>query len=111
MKKSFSTLLITLSLFLLTSGYVSAANNGYDQICQISKQILTDPSNKSLNQGQKLILIDKKVHKSITSKTVIDAYESYVYANSDIRYIILKKIAEQELKRSWDCPILKTFNF
>lgn len=106
-----SKLLLLLALLLAFSSSVNAADNGFDQICQISTQVLTAPSNKSLPQGKKLVLIYEKIHKSITSQTVLNAYEAYVLAEANTRYSMLKKIAEQELKHSWACPIIKNFNF
>lgn len=58
-----------------------------------------------------MVLIYKMIHKSILSQTVLNAYKSYILAEANTRYTILKKMAEQELKHSWYCLTIKTFIF
>lgn len=110
MNATLSKILICLAVFSMVScaRAEKRADNGFDQICQIYKQVLTDPSHKSQTQGKKMIVIYKRIHKTVTSKFALNAFDSFMTADPKTRYGALKKIAEYELKHSWDCPIINT---
>jgi hypothetical protein len=111
MKKSYLLLFLALVSISIFSCTRNAADNGFDQICQIYTNILTNPSNKSLSKDKKMGLIYKGIHETVTSKTALNAYETFMAANPKTRYSLLKEMAENELKHSWECKIIKTFNY
>jgi hypothetical protein len=112
MKFNISKIFFYFGLFLLLS---CASNekrpaNDFDLICQIYTHVMTSSQTESRTLGEKMTLISQKVNDLVTSKSALNAFEAYNRANPQIRYNLLKKVAEHTLNSSWDCPILKELN-
>ena len=111
MNKRFPMVFLSLSLYLVFSSTTYAVDNGFDQICHVYTQILTAPSNKTLSKDKLMGMIYKKIHNTVTSKSALNAYDTFMAANPKYRYSMLKEMAETELKHSWECQIIDKFNY
>jgi len=101
-------LVVQISLFVLSCvNTKNTAINGFDHMCEIYTNIMQNPQNIKMSLGDKIDKISSEIELSVKSDSAKLAFRGYMRASPTKRYSVLKKIAEYELNRSWDCAILR----
>jgi len=101
-------LLCSAALFAC-SGKYDAADNGFDKICLIYENIMTNPAYEKLSMLDKHEKISDEIEQHVRDIDAIQTYSAVASADPDLKYQLFKQSAEYSLKREWDCEIIKNY--
>lgn len=76
----------------------------YDHLCRIYDDVTKQP----IDLDSKEVMLAKKIQQELP----IFFTKNYVYiqqADPDKRYQLVKRLAEGESKRTWDCAVMKKY--
>jgi len=83
--------------------------NDYDKICSIFKKVLAEKEEKSNDPAVIAMTIDEEMKSIHLSNEVNKAYQALTHIDSNDKYSLIKKSAEEKTKKTWDCPEMKNY--
>ncbi len=95
-----SKLYLYIILILVVSNVHSKEIHDFDIACRI----FTEAKNTTFNKEQRSVYIEDRISSRIRSKNVRDTYYIIFNLPPEERYGVFRKAAENELKRTWECP-------
>jgi hypothetical protein len=95
---------IAFAFFVCFSLAACAADNDFDIVCNIFKELQNKPDLDKLSNQQRVAFITQRINKSLdTSSAARISWEAVVSAVPEQRYKIFKSGAEEVLNQSWAC--------
>jgi hypothetical protein len=95
---------IAFTFFICFSLVACAADNDFDIVCHIFKELQNNPDLDKLSDQQRAAFVAQRINKSLDASSAARiSWEAVVSAEPEQRYEIYKSGAEEVLNQSWAC--------
>jgi hypothetical protein len=99
---------IILIVFICFSLSGCAADNDFDAVCGIFKELRAKSDLDQLSRQQRAAFVTDKINKNLhTSSAARIAWEAIAAAEPSQRYELFKGDAEEVTGKSWDCEAMQ----